>query len=155
MFGAVSENGTWRPRTNKEIEDQNREPDIVTEIKRNRLRWIRHVERMEASGGVKKIFKGKPEGRRGTGRPRKRYLDDVEDDLEQLGVRGQRRKAREREKNGQKSLRRQKPFKGCERRGVVVVVVDSFHCSGNSSLFQIQLISLLRSERNCIPSCLD
>jgi hypothetical protein len=36
----------------------------------------------------------------------KSYLDDVEDDLEELGVRGWRRKVREREKNGQKSLRR-------------------------------------------------
>jgi hypothetical protein len=47
IFGAVSENGTWRPRTNKEIADLYKEPDIVTEIKRNRLRWIGHVERME------------------------------------------------------------------------------------------------------------
>jgi AAA+ ATPase superfamily predicted ATPase len=93
----VCENGTWRPRTNEETADLYKEPDIVTEIKRNRLRWIGHVERMEDSRSVKKIFKGKPEGRRGTGRPRKRYLDDVEDDLEQLGVRGWRRKASERE----------------------------------------------------------
>jgi hypothetical protein len=27
-------------------------------------------------------------------------------------------------------------------------IIDSFHCSGNSSLFQIQLISLWISERN-------
>jgi hypothetical protein len=60
---------------------------------------------------------------RGTGRPRKRYLDDVEDDLEQFWVRGSRRKVRE--KNGQKSLRRQRPFKGCERCGVLVVVVST------------------------------
>jgi hypothetical protein len=53
---------------------------------------------MEDSRSVKKIFKGKHEGRRDTGRPRKRYLDDVEDDLKQLGVRGWRRKARERER---------------------------------------------------------
>jgi hypothetical protein len=52
---------------------------------------------MEKTTSVKKIFKGKPEGRRGIGRSRKRYLDDVEDDLKQLGVRGRRRKARERE----------------------------------------------------------
>jgi AAA+ ATPase superfamily predicted ATPase len=69
----------------------------VTEIKKNRLRWIGHVERMEDSRSVKKIFKGKPESRRGTSRPRKRYLDNVEDDLKQLGIRGWRRKARERE----------------------------------------------------------
>jgi hypothetical protein len=94
----VSENGTWSPRRNKEIADLYKEPDIVMEIKRNRLRWIGHVERMEDSRNVKKIFKGKPEGRRGTGRPRKRYLDDVEDDLKQLGVKGWRRKASERER---------------------------------------------------------
>jgi hypothetical protein len=88
IFGAVSENGTWRPRTNKEIADLYQEPDIATEIKRHRMRWIRHAEGMEDSRCVKKIFKGKPEDRRGTGRPRKRHLDDVEDDLEQLGVRG-------------------------------------------------------------------
>jgi hypothetical protein len=88
IFGAVSEKGTWRPRTNKEIADLYKEPDIVTETKINRLRWIGHVEIMEDSRSVKKIFKGRPEGRRGTGRSRKRYLDDVEDDLEQLGVRG-------------------------------------------------------------------
>jgi hypothetical protein len=40
-----------------------KEPDIVTEIKRNRLRWIGLVERMEDSRSVKKIFKGKPEGK--------------------------------------------------------------------------------------------
>jgi hypothetical protein len=86
---------------------------------------------MEDSRSVKKIFKGKPEGRRNTGRPRRRYLDDVEDDLEQLGVRGWRRKAREREKNGKKFLRRQRPFKGCERRGVVVVVVSMYKSMRN------------------------
>jgi hypothetical protein len=30
---------------------------------------------------VKKIFKGKLEGRRGKGRPRLRWINDVEDDL--------------------------------------------------------------------------
>jgi hypothetical protein len=92
----------------------------------------------------KALYSFSPEGRRGAGRPRKRYLDDVEDDLEQLGVRGWRRKAREREreKNGQKSLRRQWPFKGCEHREVVVVVVvvygfSSFHLFGLQSYILI------------------
>jgi hypothetical protein len=38
------------------------------------------------------------------------------------GLGDRRRKARERENNGQKFLRRQRPFKGCKRRGVVVAV---------------------------------
>jgi hypothetical protein len=57
IFGAVSGNGTWRPRTNKEIADLYKKPDIVTEIKRIQLRWIGHVERMENSTSVKNIFK--------------------------------------------------------------------------------------------------
>jgi hypothetical protein len=117
----VSENGTWRPRTNKETADLYNEPDIVTEIKRNRLRWIGHVERMEDSGSVKKIFKGKPEGSKGTGRNTSSMLKMT---LNSSGLGDEEgKREREREKNGHKSLRRQRPFKGCERSAVAVVVV--------------------------------
>jgi hypothetical protein len=75
------------------------------------MKWIGHVERMEDSRSVKMIFKGKPKGRRDTGRPRNRYLDDVEDDLKQLGVRGWRRKARDREK-WEKILKEAKALQG-------------------------------------------
>jgi hypothetical protein len=47
---------------------------------------------------VKKIFEENLEGRRDRGRPRLRWLNDVEDDLRMLGVkRWRRRKALERE----------------------------------------------------------
>jgi len=39
---------------------------------------------MNETRSVKKIFEGK---RRGRGRPRLRWTDDVEDDLRKLGVR--------------------------------------------------------------------
>jgi hypothetical protein len=35
---------------------------------------------------VKKLFDGKPGGRRRTGRPRLRWLDDVEADLRTMGI---------------------------------------------------------------------
>jgi hypothetical protein len=47
-------------------------------------------------GVVKKVFKGKPGGRRLQGRPRKRWLDDVED-LRKMGVRRWRSRVGNRE----------------------------------------------------------
>jgi hypothetical protein len=45
---------------------------------------------------VKKIFKGKLEGRRGRGQPRLRWINDVEDGLRKLGVKRWRTKALDR-----------------------------------------------------------
>jgi hypothetical protein len=41
---------------------------------------------MNETGCVRKIFEGKLEGRRGKGRHRLRWINDVEDDLRKLGV---------------------------------------------------------------------
>ena len=46
---------------------------------------------------VKKIVEGKLEGRRGRGRHRLRWIDDVEDDIRKLGVKRWRAKALDRE----------------------------------------------------------
>jgi hypothetical protein len=42
---------------------------------------------------VKKIFEGKLEGRRCRGRPRLRWINEVDDDLRKLGVKRWRTKA--------------------------------------------------------------
>ena len=52
---------------------------------------------MNETGYVKKVFEGTLEGRRGRGRPRLRWLNDVEDDLRKLGVKRWRTKALGRE----------------------------------------------------------
>ena len=56
-----------------------------------------HVIRMNETRSVEKIFEGKLEGRRGRGRPRLRWINDVEDNLRKLGVKRWRTKALDRE----------------------------------------------------------
>jgi hypothetical protein len=46
-----------------------------------RLEWLGHVVRMEENRMVKRVYEGHPGGRRKTGRTRKRWLDNIEEDL--------------------------------------------------------------------------
>ena len=97
IYGPTKENGQWRNKTNLELMTKYKSQDTVTVIKIRRLEWIGHVIRMNETRSVKKIFEGKLEGRRGRGRPRLRWIDDVEDDLRKLGVKRWRVKALDRE----------------------------------------------------------
>ena len=59
-----------------------REPDITAEIRKGRLTWLGHMERKE-----KNCEEAVQENRRrktSVGKPRKRRLDDVENDLKML-----------------------------------------------------------------------
>ena len=93
IYGPTKENGQWRIKTNVELRTKYKSQDIVTVIKIRRLEWLGHVSRMNETRSVKKIFEGKLERRRGRGRPRLRWINDVEDDLRKLGVKRWRTKA--------------------------------------------------------------
>jgi hypothetical protein len=97
MYGPTKEDGQWRIKTNEELRTKYTCKDIVTVIKFRRLEWLGHVSRMNETRSVKKIFEGKLEGRRARGRPRLRWINDVEDDLMELGVKRWRTKALDRE----------------------------------------------------------
>jgi hypothetical protein len=58
----------------------------VTAIKIQRLEWLGQVIGLNEARIVKWIFEDKLEGRRGRGRPRLRWINDVEEDLRILGV---------------------------------------------------------------------
>ena len=60
------------------------------------LRWLGHIERMHARRLPKMILNTGREGGRRKGRQRKRWMDDVEKDIANLGVRNWRTKARNR-----------------------------------------------------------
>jgi len=62
--------------------------DIITDIKIASLRWAGHVQRMRNDEIVKRIIEGKPEGRRGVGRPCSRWRDAVQEDVKKLNSEG-------------------------------------------------------------------
>lgn len=80
------DDGTWRVRKNQEIEDIISEPNIISETKAARLRWLGHVERMGEDRAVKRAYEGRPSGKRPVGRPRYRWKDMVVKDLNALQI---------------------------------------------------------------------
>jgi len=50
-----SEDGYWRIKTNQEISDILKGQNIIGFIKKRRLNWLGHVERMTEDNNVKKI----------------------------------------------------------------------------------------------------
>ncbi|XP_039299202.1 uncharacterized protein LOC120355027 [Nilaparvata lugens] len=97
IYGPIFSNGEWRIRTNQELRELFGNPDIVSEIKVRRLSWLGHLERMSDSRSAKKVHRMNPGGRRLKGRPRMRWIDDIENDLKEMGIRGWRRKVQDRD----------------------------------------------------------
>ena len=62
-------------------------PNIVRVIKSRRMRWAGHVARMGEERGVYRFLVGKTEGRRPLGRPRRRWVDNIRMDLQEVGCR--------------------------------------------------------------------
>ena len=72
IFGRVqNEDVSWRIRMNYEQSEQVKNADIVRFIKSRIIVW-------------------KPIGRRIRGRPRKRWIGDIENDIQMMGIRGWR-----------------------------------------------------------------
>ena len=54
-------------------------------IKSRIMRWAGHVARMDEERGVYRVLLGKPEGKRPLGRPRRRWVDNIRMDLQEVG----------------------------------------------------------------------
>jgi len=79
-YGLEYENGEWKSRTNRELEEMSKGENIVKWIKGQSVGWLGHVERMEEDRMPKKIFTQELEGTRRRGRPRKRWKEELERD---------------------------------------------------------------------------
>ena len=77
--------GDWRRLHNEELNDLYSSPNIVWVIKSRKMRWAGHVARMGEERGVYRFLVGKPEGKRPLGRPRRRWVDNITMDLQEVG----------------------------------------------------------------------
>ena len=80
MHVKAPKNGGQYVLYDKRIEIEN----IVRVIKSRRMRWAGHVACMGEERGVYRVLVGKPEGRRPLGRPRRRWVDNIRMDLQDV-----------------------------------------------------------------------
>jgi len=77
--------GEWRRLHYEEVNDLYSSPNIVRVIKSRRMRRAGHVARMGEERGVYRVLLGKPEGKRPLGRHRRRWVDNIRMDLQEMG----------------------------------------------------------------------
>ena len=70
---------------NEELNDLYCSPNIVRVIKSRRMRWAGHVARIREERGAYRILVGKPEEKRPLGRPRRRCVDNIRMDFQEVG----------------------------------------------------------------------
>ena len=62
--------------------------EISKKIQERRLQWYGHVMRREENYVGRRVMELEPEGRRGRGRPKRRWMDSVRADLAEKGLEG-------------------------------------------------------------------
>lgn len=85
IFGGRMVNGVWRIRSNAEIHALYNSPDILTFLRAKRLQWVGHVHRMGEDRTARAVWSATPSGRRPIGRPRRRWSDQLAEDLQVAG----------------------------------------------------------------------
>ena len=87
IYGSTrSDDGYWRIKTNQEINDILKGQNIIGFIKKQRLNWLGHVERMAEDNNVQKIKRWKSMSKRPIGRTKTRWEDDVLEDVRSMNV---------------------------------------------------------------------
>jgi hypothetical protein len=98
MLGPMKENNTWRIRYNNELYKQFDKPSSSNIMKLKGLQRAGHVQRMEGKRIPKRILESNFIGKRLVGKPRKRWINEVEtDSREILKVRNWKRESQDRQ----------------------------------------------------------
>ena len=87
IFGPRKDEVTreWRRLHKEELNYLYSSPNSVWVIKSRRMGWAGHVARVDAGEGVYRVLVGKPEGRRPLGRPKRRWVDNIRMDFQEVG----------------------------------------------------------------------
>jgi hypothetical protein len=62
--------------------------NLIGIIKSRRMRWEIHVAQMREKENPYRLLVGKPEGKRPSERPRRRWVDNIKMDLGEIGCSG-------------------------------------------------------------------
>lgn len=63
--------------------------DVSKKVQERRLQWYRHVMRREEEYVGRRVMNMEVDGTRGRGRPKRRWLDCIRDDLREKGLTGE------------------------------------------------------------------
>jgi len=87
IYGPTKESdGTWRIKSNEELNRLIGNKNIINYIKAHKLTWFGHVHRMPYNSMVKKVHKWSPALTRSLGRPKNRWEDDVKSDITNMKI---------------------------------------------------------------------
>jgi hypothetical protein len=90
--------GTWRIKSNEELNRLTGNRNIVNYIKAQRLAWFGHVHRMPDNSMVKKVHEWSSALTRSLGRPKNRWEDDVKSDITNMKITNWKNCAKKRSK---------------------------------------------------------
>jgi len=87
IYGPTKESdGTWRIKSNEELNRLIGNKNIINYMKAQRLAWFGHIHRMPDNSIVKKVCEWSPTLTRSLGRPKNRWEDDVKSDITNMKI---------------------------------------------------------------------
>ena len=87
IYGPTKESdGTWRIKSNEELNRLIGNKNIINYIKAQRLVWFGHVRRMADNSMVKKVYEWSPALTSSLGRPKNSWEDDVKSDITNMKI---------------------------------------------------------------------
>ena len=87
IYGPTKESdGTWRIKSNEELNRLIGNKNIINYIKAQRLAWFGHVHLMPDNSMAKKVYEWSPALTRSLGRPKNRWEDDVRSDITNMKI---------------------------------------------------------------------